>query len=99
VTKKFQSNSKTKKIVPKKKKRKSTKVARFPGIVFSEIFILGNNRVQPSEKYSRILFFSFFFPLLSSLSCSQIWLIPLVDIANVATSQSWTKEKPGLIVA
>jgi len=41
---------KPKKLAPKEKKKKNTKVARFPGIVFSEIFILGNNRVQPSQK-------------------------------------------------
>jgi len=31
---------KTKKIVPKKEEEKSTKVARFPGINFSEIFYI-----------------------------------------------------------
>jgi hypothetical protein len=53
----------------------NSKVTRFGGNFFLKLPYL-DNRLQKIPKYTATFFF---FKLLSSLTCSQIWLIPLAD--------------------
>jgi hypothetical protein len=57
--------------------------------LFSEIGIFRQCVSVGCQKYSRILFFK----LLSTQSCSQIWLIPIVNDHQCKTSQNWGEKK------
>jgi len=61
--------------------------------LFSEIGIFRQCVSVGCQKYSRILFLK----LLSTQSCSQIWLIPIVNDHQCKTSQNWGEKKKPLL--